>query len=50
MVMKPEPLVAAIEATGNGEGRARRILLSPQGAGLHAGARARPGSARSRSP
>jgi len=31
MVMKPEPLVAAIEATGDGPGRPRRILLSPQG-------------------
>jgi len=31
MVMKPEPLVAAIEATGQGPGRPRRILLSPQG-------------------
>jgi tRNA (guanine37-N1)-methyltransferase len=32
MVMKPEPLVAAIEATGDEERRPRRILLSPQGA------------------
>jgi len=31
MVMKPEPLVAAIEAAGTGPGRPRRILLSPQG-------------------
>jgi len=31
MVMKPEPLVAAIEATGMGEGRPHRVLLSPQG-------------------
>lgn len=31
MVMKPEPLVAAIEATGRGPARPRRILLSPQG-------------------
>ncbi len=31
MVMKPDPLVAAIEATGDGEGRPRRILLSPRG-------------------
>jgi tRNA (guanine37-N1)-methyltransferase len=31
MVMKPEPLVAAIEATGDGPERPRRILLSPQG-------------------
>jgi len=31
MVMKPEPLVTAIEATGNGPERPRRILLSPQG-------------------
>jgi len=34
MVMKPEPLVAAIEATGTGPGRPRRILLSPQGSVL----------------
>ena len=32
MVMKPEPLVAAIEATGAGEARPHRVLLSPQGA------------------
>jgi tRNA (guanine37-N1)-methyltransferase len=32
MVMKPEPLVAAIEATGEGAGRPHRVLLSPQGA------------------
>ena len=31
MVMKPEPLVAAIEATGTGPDRPHRILLSPQG-------------------
>jgi tRNA (guanine37-N1)-methyltransferase len=31
MVMKPEPLVAAIEATGHGAGRSHRILLSPRG-------------------
>ncbi|MBI4515539.1 MAG: tRNA (guanosine(37)-N1)-methyltransferase TrmD [Deltaproteobacteria bacterium] len=31
MVMKPEPLVAAIEATGAGPQRPRRVLLSPQG-------------------
>lgn len=31
MVMKPEPLVSAIEATGSGDGRPRRILLSPRG-------------------
>ncbi len=31
MVMKPEPLVAAIEATGEGKDRPRRILLSPRG-------------------
>jgi tRNA (guanine37-N1)-methyltransferase len=31
MVMKPEPLVAAIEATGIGPARPRRLLLSPQG-------------------
>jgi tRNA (guanine37-N1)-methyltransferase len=34
MVMKPEPLIAAIEATGTGGGRPWRILLSPQGAVL----------------
>jgi tRNA (guanine37-N1)-methyltransferase len=32
MVMKPEPLVAAIEATGAEPDRPRRVLLSPQGA------------------
>jgi tRNA (guanine37-N1)-methyltransferase len=32
MVMKPEPLVAAIEATGTGAARPHRVLLSPQGA------------------
>jgi tRNA (guanine37-N1)-methyltransferase len=31
MVMKPEPLVAAIEATGGADDRPRRILLCPQG-------------------
>lgn len=31
MVMKPEPLVAAIEATGEGPERLRRVLLSPRG-------------------
>ncbi len=31
MVMKPEPLTAAIEATGTGSHRPRRVLLSPQG-------------------
>jgi tRNA (guanine37-N1)-methyltransferase len=34
MVMKPEPLVAAIEATGSAANRPRRILLSPQGSTL----------------
>ncbi|MDX2168883.1 MAG: tRNA (guanosine(37)-N1)-methyltransferase TrmD, partial [Deltaproteobacteria bacterium] len=32
MVMKPEPLVAAIEATGDGPARPHRVLLTPQGA------------------
>src|SRR3954465_9611792 len=32
MVMKPEPLVAAIEAAKEREPRARVVLLSPQGA------------------
>jgi tRNA (guanine37-N1)-methyltransferase len=32
MVMKPEPLVAAIEASGDGPGRPHRVLLTPQGA------------------
>jgi tRNA (guanine37-N1)-methyltransferase len=32
MVMKPDPLVAAIEATATESARPRRILLSPQGA------------------
>jgi tRNA (guanine37-N1)-methyltransferase len=32
MVMKPEPLVAAIEATGDGPQRPHRVLLTPQGA------------------
>lgn len=32
MVMKPEPLVAAIEATGTGPDRPHRVLLTPQGA------------------
>jgi tRNA (guanine37-N1)-methyltransferase len=31
MVMKPEPLVAAIEATACATARPRRVLLSPQG-------------------
>jgi tRNA (guanine37-N1)-methyltransferase len=31
MVMKPEPLTAAIEATGSGAGRPYRVLLCPQG-------------------
>ena len=31
MVMKPEPLVAAIEATGSGASAPRRVLLSPRG-------------------
>jgi tRNA (guanine37-N1)-methyltransferase len=31
MVMKPEPLAAAIEATGSGAARPRRVLLCPQG-------------------
>jgi len=31
MVMKPEPVVAALEALGSGPGAPRRILLSPQG-------------------
>ena len=31
MVMKPEPLVAAIEATGSGADRPHRVLLTPQG-------------------
>lgn len=31
MVMKPEPVVAALEALGTGPGTPRRILLSPQG-------------------
>ena len=31
MVMKPEPLAAAIEATGSGPDRPRRVLLCPQG-------------------
>jgi len=34
MVMKPEPLVAAIEATGSGAERPHRVLLTPQGAVL----------------
>jgi tRNA (guanine37-N1)-methyltransferase len=34
MVMKPEPVVAALEALGSGPERPRRILLSPQGAML----------------
>jgi len=31
MVMKPEPVVAALESTGTGPNRPHRILLSPQG-------------------
>ncbi len=31
MVMKPEPLTAAIEATGTGSARPHRVLLCPQG-------------------
>jgi tRNA (guanine37-N1)-methyltransferase len=31
MVMKPEPVIAALEALGTGAGRPWRILLSPQG-------------------
>jgi len=31
MVMKPEPIFAAVEAIGGGEGRAPVVLLSPQG-------------------
>ena len=42
--MKAEPLTAAIEATGSGEGRPHRVLLSPQGRVL-TGAR-RPASCR----
>ncbi|MGH7788415.1 MAG: tRNA (guanosine(37)-N1)-methyltransferase TrmD, partial [Candidatus Binatia bacterium] len=34
MVMKPEPLTAAIEATGAGADRPHRVLLCPQGAPL----------------
>jgi len=45
MVMKPEPLVAAIEATGTGEARPHRVLLTPQGAVFDA-ARARSLAAR----
>ena len=45
MVMKPEPLVAAIEATGSGADRPHRVLLTPQGAVLDA-ARARSLAAR----
>jgi tRNA (guanine37-N1)-methyltransferase len=41
MVMKPEPLVAAIEATGLAPPRPHRILLSPQGAVLDQTAAAR---------
>ncbi|MGD9763658.1 MAG: tRNA (guanosine(37)-N1)-methyltransferase TrmD [Candidatus Binatia bacterium] len=36
MVMKPEPLVAAIEATGDGPARPHRVLLTPHGAVLNA--------------
>ena len=45
MVMKPEPLVAAIEATGSGAARPHRVLLTPQGAVFDA-ARARALAAR----
>ena len=45
MVMKPEPLVAAIEATGGGAERPHRVLLTPQGAVFDA-ARARALAAR----
>ncbi len=45
MVMKPEPLVAAIEATGDGTDRPHRVLLTPQGAILDT-ARARALAAR----
>jgi tRNA (guanine37-N1)-methyltransferase len=34
MVMKPEPLIAAIDAAGSGAGRPHRVLLCPQGAVL----------------
>jgi tRNA (guanine37-N1)-methyltransferase len=34
MVMKPEPLAAAIAAAGSGAGRPHRVLLCPQGAVL----------------
>jgi tRNA (guanine37-N1)-methyltransferase len=34
MVMKVDPVVAAIEATGSGTARPHRILLSPQGSVL----------------
>lgn len=34
MVMKPEPLIAAIAAAGSGAGRPHRVLLCPQGAVL----------------
>lgn len=34
MVMKPDPIVAALEALGSGAERPHRILLSPQGAVL----------------
>jgi tRNA (guanine37-N1)-methyltransferase len=37
MLMKPEPLVATIEATGIGPDRPHRILLSPQGSVLTQG-------------
>jgi tRNA (guanine37-N1)-methyltransferase len=37
MVMKPEPLVATIEATGTDPDRPHRILLSPQGTVLTQG-------------
>lgn len=37
MVMKVEPLVAAIEAAGSGDARPHRVLLSPAGAPLSQG-------------
>lgn len=45
MVMKPEPLVAAIEATGREAARPHRVLLTPQGVPFDA-ARARALAAR----
>ncbi len=35
MVMKPEPIVAALDSLGSGSDRPYRILLSPQGCPLH---------------